>query len=142
MHQGLFIISSVAVLSRAWASSADALPPTGAIYERTLRLPVLGTQSLRLEVLTQSRAVISLSGPITVREGLDYGVTEAGELFFTLGQRVRRMLQRLGVTMGRAEYLPHSDTALVNVHPPLLRALRISLFRVKASPMPHALALF
>eukprot|EP00304_Pavlova_gyrans_P015798 CAMPEP_0206032670 /NCGR_PEP_ID=MMETSP1466-20131121/100_1 /ASSEMBLY_ACC=CAM_ASM_001126 /TAXON_ID=44452 /ORGANISM="Pavlova gyrans, Strain CCMP608" /LENGTH=165 /DNA_ID=CAMNT_0053406805 /DNA_START=19 /DNA_END=516 /DNA_ORIENTATION=+ len=113
-----------------FGSALADLPPLGAIYTKSIVLPVLGDQTVELAIRDASTAVLRLAGALTLHEALQYGSREgSGELYFILGERTRKLLGRLGVTLRSAEYTPDTDSATVVVAPPLVPAVRICLGR-------------
>mmetsp|Transcript_11677 Transcript_11677/g.28437 ORF Transcript_11677/g.28437 Transcript_11677/m.28437 type:complete len:158 (+) Transcript_11677:3-476(+) len=108
-------------------------PPPGATYESTLALPVIGRQTLELNIVDDTCARVRLSGALTLDEPLQWGVSrETGELFFVLSERTKRLLRRLGVTLREAYYAAPSDEAVVVVSPPLIPSIRIQLSRLES----------
>jgi hypothetical protein len=120
------------------AVSSSKLPPIGAVYERTLSLPVIGEQTLRLSILDSRRANISLAGALSLDEELRYGLDRrTGKLLFTLGAHAVTLLRRYRVGLNDAEYTGAGDEAYVTITPPLIPPIRIRLDRASE---PEALA--
>jgi hypothetical protein len=128
--------------SDARAAAADAplvapsrpatLPPVGAVYERTLRLPVIGMQTVRLSIGGEIAARIQLEGSLALDEALRYGVDAKGGsgLSFTLSEGTQRLLRGMGIALTAADYEPATDTASVTIKPPAIPPIRIELHRV------------
>lgn len=108
---------------------SSGLPPVGAKYERTLTLPVLGRQVLELYITNSSTAQLVLEGAINLNEPVHYYPDGKGGLAFDLSGPTIKMLRRVRTSLREAEYVAHSDTAIVTVAPPVIPALRIRLHR-------------
>lgn len=110
--------------------SATKLPPIGAVYERTLALPVIGSQTLRLSILDSRRANITLAGALSLDDELKYGLDRrTGKLLFTLSEQTVSLLRRYRVGLNEAEYTDGIDEAYVTIAPPLIPPIRIRLDR-------------
>lgn len=106
------------------------LPPVGAVYERTLSLPVLGAQTVRIGILTPRQATLTLTGALMLDELLSYFPDEkTGRLAFELSERTIALLRRLGVGLRTAEYAKIVDAAFVTIQPPLWRPIVLRLDR-------------
>lgn len=106
------------------------LPPVGAVYERTLSLPFLGAQTVRLGILTGKVATLKLSGALILDEMLSYFPDKrSGRLAFVLSERTNALLHRLGASLRSAEYAHGEDVAYVTIKPPFLRPIVLSLDR-------------
>ncbi|KAJ1636212.1 hypothetical protein T492DRAFT_960393 [Pavlovales sp. CCMP2436] len=120
-----------ALLCAAHVSVASTLPPVGATYERTLSLPVIGSQTLSLTILDSTRAAIRLDGALTLNEFLSYwGGDGEDALEFALSSQTISLLRRLGVALSGAEYIEDADQAWVTISPPLIPPIRIRLDRI------------
>jgi len=113
---------------------SDLLPPVGATYIRTLVLPVIGLQTIKLTVATPSKARLQLTGAISVTDSLDYGLDRAGRLFFRLRPRLQGVLRSLGFSVDEAKYERSQDSAYVTLRAGALPAVRISLQRLHPPP--------
>ena len=94
-------------------------PPVGAVYERTLTLPVLGKQHVRLRIDSRTRATLDLEGALSLRAPVQYRLDDEGHFEFVLDAPTRALLTRVRTSLGAAGYDAGTDTAHVTVHPPL-----------------------
>ena len=94
----LLVAPCLSLAGRPSASIAKAFttarPPRGAVYTRTLRLPVLGKQEMWLRIDSRDRATLRLHGPLCLDDTVRYSVQD-GELVFQLGVRTRQLLHRV-----------------------------------------------
>jgi hypothetical protein len=106
------------------------LPPVRAVYARTLQLPFVGEQTIRLHVLSRSRARLQLTGAFDVDDRrVAYWVDEESKLRFELGEPTLRLLARTRTTLLHASYDAEADVAIVVVRPGALPRLRLRLER-------------
>jgi hypothetical protein len=132
-HLNLVAVALLTPIGVARAVLSEGLPPVGAVYERTVALPIIGKQTVRLAIVSPHLASIKLLGALQLDEFLRYGSdATTGELLFELSERTILLLRRLGVALRTAEYLVRSDEAYVTVAPPLIRPIRIRLDRSMA----------
>ncbi|KAG8469712.1 hypothetical protein KFE25_006167 [Diacronema lutheri] len=131
------LVFTLAVLEQAGASTVGApgqSPPIGAVYERTLSLPVIGSQTVRIGIISARMATLQLSGALKLDELLSYFPDESGRgLAFVLGARTTALLRRLGVGLQSAEWSPREDVAFVTVAPPFVRPVVLRLERLPDS---------
>ena len=121
----------LALLTPFIACYTAVCPPTGAVYERTIRLPVIGRQCVHLEIASNTLARLTLSGRLNLQEEVKYCVDEAGRLSFELSAATQRILRRFRTSMVEAGYSRDTDKAYVVVAPPLPLKVRISLNRLR-----------
>uniref|UniRef100_A0A7S3EZR3 Uncharacterized protein n=1 Tax=Haptolina ericina TaxID=156174 RepID=A0A7S3EZR3_9EUKA len=115
-------------------------PPIGAVYTRTVSLPVIGKQTVELSILSDKLARLILSGRLNLDEPVNYQFHRSGELSFELTEATKRILRRFRTTLDAAGYDGSSDTSWVVVWPPLPLSVRIRLNRVhgrKHHKWPH-----
>ena len=115
------------------ASGASLDPPVGARYLRTLHLPVIGKQTLQLDILGATEARLLLAGALNLDEPVEYTVCqETGALDFRLTDNTHRILRRFRTSLRAAAFDPVEDEAFVTVAPPVVPAIKIKLNRVEA----------
>ena len=105
------------------------MPPVGAVYTRTLTLPVLGNQMLNLSIINRTTAMLVMQGALNLNEPVLYRADGAGKLAFTLSDSTVRLLRRVRTSLQEAEYDRTTDSAYVTVSPPIVPAIRIRLDR-------------
>ena len=105
------------------------LPPVGAVYTRTLTLPVLGHQVLELSIINGTTAMLVMQGALSLNEPVLYRADGEGKMAFTLSDSTVRLLRRVRTSLQEAEYDRTSDSAYVTVSPPVIPAIRIRLDR-------------
>ena len=105
------------------------MPPVGAVYTRTLTLPVLGHQVLELSIINRTTAMLVMQGALNLNEPVLYRADGEGKLAFTLTDSTIRLLRRVRTSLQEAEYDRTSDSAYVTVSPPVIPAIRIRLDR-------------
>ena len=105
------------------------MPPVGAVYTRTLTLPVLGNQMLNLSIINRTTAMLVMQGALNLNEPVLYRADGAGKLAFTLSDSTVRLLRRVRTSLQEAEYDRTTDSAYVTVSPPIIPAIRIRLDR-------------
>lgn len=120
----------LALVAAAWSFRATPVtPPVGGIYERNLTLPILGSQHIRLRIVSRTRAAIFMQGALSLEEEqFGYGAEDDG-MTFDLGPRTQELLRRVRTSMGEAKYHHKQDVASVVVKPPVVPAMRIKLHR-------------
>ena len=106
-------------------------PPLGAVYSRTVRLPVIGKQTVELAIVSSNQARLMLSGRLNLDEPVSYSFSESGELRFELTEATQRLLRRFRTTLDAAGYDGGTDTSWVVVWPPLPLSVRIRLKRIE-----------
>lgn len=106
------------------------MPPVGAVYTRTLTLPVLGNQMLNLSIINHTTAMLVMQGALNLNEPVLYRADGEGKLAFTLSDSTVRLLRRVRTSLQEAEYDKTTDSAYVTVSPPLIPAIRIRLDRI------------
>ena len=115
------------------AGAASLDPPVGARYLRTLHLPVIGKQTLQLDILGATEARLLLAGALNLDEPVEYTVCqETGALDFRLTDNTHRILRRFRTSLRAAAFDPDNDEAFVTVAPPVVPAIKIKLNRVEA----------
>ncbi|KAG8465307.1 hypothetical protein KFE25_002614 [Diacronema lutheri] len=114
----------------AGAPARAGLPPVGAVYARSLTLPVIGMQTVRLAIEGERCARLVLTGALSLDEPLEYGIDRhSGAFTFELGAGTLRLLRGMGVSLTAADYTPAGDTASVTIKPPAIGPIRIELSR-------------
>jgi hypothetical protein len=93
-------------------------PPVGGVYLRTVWLPVLGSQTIRLTVVSHSQLRLQLSGAICLDDTVAYVASPSG-LVFEFSPPTQKMLRRLRTTFRGAKYIVDTDHAIFSVSPPL-----------------------
>ena len=135
MRRGVLLASIAFALMTAVGSRK--LPPVGAVYERTLTLPVIGEQTVTLAILDGRLASITLAGALSLEEQLEYVLDDqTGKLLFELSEATELLLRRLRVGLDNAEYFHVEDQASVTIAPPLFRPIRIRLYRRGSVTVP------
>ncbi len=109
--------------------SQRAPPPVGANYKKTLSLPVIGDQTVVLNILSAARARLVMSGALTLEDTVEYEVDAAGALSFTLSAPTVALLKRMRTSLSAAGYTSTDDKAWFTISPPLVPAIRIQLDR-------------
>lgn len=109
---------------------SGTMPPVGAVYTRTLTLPVLGHQMLELSIINRTTAMLVMQGALNLNEPVLYRADGEGKLAFTLTDSTVRLLRRVRTSLQEAEYDRTSDSAYVTVSPPVVPAIRIRLDRM------------
>jgi hypothetical protein len=112
-----------------WHSLVAALP-TGALYSRTLTLPIIGRQTVSLAIVSPSVARLLLSGHLVLDEPVVYQFLPSGDIKFHLTDETKRVLRAYRTTLIRAEYEEVSDTPVVVLSPPLPTLVHFRLKRV------------
>jgi len=104
-------------------------PPTGAVYRKTLPIPVIGLQSFRLHILSDRRAHLQIDGILQVDEILDYHVRPGGSFSLRLPDGLKQVLRRFRTKLVEFGYDHVTDLPYVVVSPPLPTKIRIQLMR-------------
>lgn len=126
----LLLRFAVAVTLGASATTLPrSAPPLGAVYKRTMSLPVIGEQTIELTIISDSAARIIMSGRLNLDEPVRYDITPEGQLHFELTDTTHRILRRFRTTLDAAGYDAATDTSWVVVWPPLPMSVRIQLKR-------------
>ncbi|KAG8460388.1 hypothetical protein KFE25_011879 [Diacronema lutheri] len=112
------------------APRSVALPPVGATFTDTMLLPVIGLQTVKLSIISRSRARLRLSGALLHDDTIEYGLDSAGDLEFLLSDHTLRLVHALGVSIARAEYCPKNDRARITLKIPAFPALLVELRRL------------
>ena len=107
-------------------------PPPGAVYHRTVRLPVIGRQTVRLSIVSTTKATLQLQGALNIDEPVAYRISSTGELSFELTDATQAVLKRFRTSLIAAGFDPDTDGAYVIVWPPLPIPIRIRLYRLLA----------
>lgn len=109
----------------------------GAVYEGGMHFPVIGQQSFKLTIISESMARIRLHGALALEEPTAYFVDANGSMGFELNEATHQLLQRVRTKIVSAEY-HEDDTADILVAPPVFPAMRVRLTRVGEDPAdPH-----
>ena len=109
-----------------------ASPPTGAVYKKTLPIPVLGRQSFHLRILSDRRAHLRIDGVLSVDEILDYKVKPCGAFSILIPDGLQNLLRKFRTRLVEFGYDSATDLPYVVVSPPLPTKIRIQLARVQA----------
>jgi hypothetical protein len=110
----------------ACATCSQLSPPNGARYQRTIRLPVIGRQSIYLEIESHNAAQLVMDGAIQIDAPVEYAVNEKiGAFRFALGPVIERILRRFRTSL--SDWSADSDEAYVVVHPPLPVPVRVTV---------------
>jgi len=120
--------TSTSVLPKKTTAQGVA-PPTGAIYQKTLPIPVIGRQSFRLHILSDQRAHLRIDGMLSVDEILDYRVKPCGAFTMLVPERLQKVLRRFRTQLVEFGYDQATDLPYVVVSPPLPTKIRIQLVR-------------
>ena len=111
-------------------------PPTGAIYKKTLPIPVLGRQTFTLRILSDRRAHLQIAGVMNVDQILYYKVKPCGAFSMPLPEELQRVLRKFRTRLVEFGYDRVTDLPYVVVSSPLPTNLRIQLVReVPAAPV-------
>lgn len=103
-----------------------------------MRFPVIGQQSFKLTIMSESMAHIHLFGALALEEPTAYFVDDNGSMAFELSDATHQLLRRVRTKIVSAEY-HEDDTAELLVAPPVFPAMRVRLARVGNDPAdPHA----
>lgn len=114
-------------------AEAASQPPVGAVYTRTISLPVIGKQTVELSILSKGLARIVLSGRmLNVDEPVTYTFVD-GRLSFELSEETKRTLRRFRTSLEGAGYDGELDESWVVVWPPLPLSVRIRLKRAQGA---------
>ena len=105
-------------------------PPIGATYSHSLRLPVIGKQSVTLKIKSRSLAQLCLVGRLNIDDEITYNVDTEGKFTFELSEGTKRLLRRFRTSICGAGYESTTDKAYVEVWPPLPLSIRINLQRL------------
>jgi hypothetical protein len=94
------------------------LPTTGRMYANTFRIPVLGTQSIQMQVLNESHARITISG-IIHSSGIVEFHGDDGVLSFVVKEPLASLMKRYRCSVTHPVFDPVEDEARVtlNIHP-------------------------
>mmetsp|Transcript_18855 Transcript_18855/g.31542 ORF Transcript_18855/g.31542 Transcript_18855/m.31542 type:complete len:190 (-) Transcript_18855:258-827(-) len=104
-------------------------PPIGAHYEQSLRLPLLGNQTIHLEVVSRKKARLRLHGALTLDDAIRFEMMSSGEFAFTLSSPTLRLLRRFRASLTEADYLSEDDEAVIVVAALMLPPVRVRLKR-------------
>lgn len=121
-----------ALQSRQFGGRDELAPPMGAVYARTLWLPVLGTQTIQLTVLSKVLMRLELRGAILLDDTVAYARAPSGKLVFEFSDATTRMLRRFRTSFLGADYTPGNDRATFSVSPPLMPGAVIVQLRRQA----------
>ncbi|KAJ1632151.1 hypothetical protein T492DRAFT_990908 [Pavlovales sp. CCMP2436] len=105
------------------------LPPIGSVFARSLTLPVIGMQTVRLTIQGETDARIELAGALSLDQRLSYGLNKKGGFAFELSDATQKLLQGMGVALTDADYDAKGDQASVTIKPPMVGEIKISLDR-------------
>lgn len=109
--------------------SVSSLPPTHTSYEKTITIPYVGHQTIRIAVDSRAAVRLKLDGAISLEDTIGLRTDEKGSVVFDLGERTQRMLDRLRARFVGASYDPRRDVACITIKPPLVPALSVELSR-------------
>lgn len=129
----MFWIPTVVLMS---LSSSVSLPPTHTTYERTLTIPYVGHQTIRIAVDGHRAVRLKLDGAIDLEDTIGLSRDDNHDVVFDLGEGTQRMLGRLRARLVGASYDPRRDVARITIKPPLVPAVSVDLLRTTASAPP------
>jgi hypothetical protein len=101
----LLLLLWVTVLVPSSVLSEAVLPPVGAHSHRTLALPVIGTQTVELFILSATVAHLSMKGAISLDEPVNY-FAQNGGLCFGLSESTKKLLRRMRTSLRNAGCSP------------------------------------
>ena len=86
------------------------------VYTCSRKLPLVGRQSFRLEILDDTTATFVVSGAISLQDTLPYTLCPTtGRLTLYPQSKTSRILKSFGLRMGQAQYDVPSDVASLQV---------------------------
>jgi len=118
-------------------------PPIDAVYELSIRIPVIGKQHFQLRIHDENRAELKIDGRLLRihDRNITYEITplsddatsnnsiNSGELSFQLSEETIGTLKRFRTTLTHATYCPITDTPRITVSPPLPMNINLKLKR-------------
>jgi len=115
---------------------AAPLPPVGAVYSKSLWIPLLGTQAITVRVLPNMHQRLTLTGTINVDETFAITMDEDGHITSALPPRTDRIIRRFRSTYQGAQYVAASDCSIFSIRPALGPAVRVRLDRLAGAAAP------
>ncbi len=92
----------------------NVFPPIGRQYGKTITIPVLGTQEIFSEVLSENTVAIKLKGIVNQNGTAKYLKNDNRDLI-VLSYNLRNTLNRLKVDFGRPEYDNMRDCVIFSI---------------------------
>lgn len=118
----------------------DSNIPVGAFYTLSLNVPVIGSQTFELKILSPSVAHLRIKGRIlNINDTVRYHLDEDGNLEFSLSEKTKRILRRFRTSLSSVEYCNETDTPRVVVNPPISRKVCMDLKRTIDANNPFVL---
>ena len=96
---------------------------------RTVKLPVVGQQTVELSIISRTLARLQLRGRLNIDQTVEYTMDQSGQLSFHLTEATQRLLRRFRTRLAEAGYDAKTDTSWVVVFPPLPFSVNIRLNR-------------
>lgn len=95
-------------------------PPVNAQYELKISIRVIGQQSFKLRILSETRAELIIDGMLKLRDEINFMTDPAtGQLSFSLSKKTLSILKRFRTSLRHANYCSTTDIPVVIVRPPL-----------------------
>ena len=114
------------------------LPPVGATYVGTMRMPVIGRQTFLLRILSRSRAQITLVGWLNLDQTAGYRVRSRDEhvdpgtvthLIMEFNEPTLALLRAWRTTIRATHYHPDGEYTVLVIKAPVIPPLRVKLHR-------------
>ena len=96
-------------------------PPIGARYSRKLSFPLVGSQSVSLQIDSRQTARIAMRGILNHAEELDYSFTHGNRVVFDLSDTLKSMLSKFRCSILDAWYDDVTDESCVKLRIDMLR---------------------
>mmetsp|Transcript_8287 Transcript_8287/g.17687 ORF Transcript_8287/g.17687 Transcript_8287/m.17687 type:complete len:194 (+) Transcript_8287:148-729(+) len=105
-------------------------PPSNAIYELEIYIPVIGRQRFLLEIIRQGLAKLSINGILQLNELIYYDIDQgSGTFAFDLSEMTKQILRKFRTSLVMVKYCQESDSPVVVVRPPLPTNIELRLKR-------------
>ena len=110
-------------------------PPYGAVYDCTVRMPIIGEQTFMLRVLSRTHAQIVLRGKLNLDEPAKYwtevnsGTEGRTRIRIAFNEPTLDLLARWRTRIRAVWYEHDGDYAILVIAPPLIPAIRVRLAR-------------
>ncbi len=105
-------------------------PPSNAIYELEINIPVIGKQRFLLEIIHQGLAKLTIEGILQLNDLIYYEIDQGnGDFAFNLSKMTKQILTKFRTSLIKVKYCQESDSPVVVVRPPLPTDIELRLKR-------------
>ena len=88
--------------------NAYTMPPINVVYKKNIYIPLVGSQIIKTEMITQNKAKIKLMGIVNT-EGLAYYYKKNKEINIRLSKELAKLMEELKCNFSDPNYDPKKD---------------------------------